>query len=73
MKRGPENDLGRKYPDTGSGKKAARGGKYDTKRQRSRLTDELLPEFSMEGVGEFNPRYKHIFKSRHCGPAQNGR
>ena len=26
MKRGPENDLGRKYPDTGSGKKVARGG-----------------------------------------------
>ena len=59
MKRGPEKEdrFGSNISGHGFGLKTGVGGKYDTKRQRSRTTDELLAEFRMEGVSEFAERY----------------
>ena len=60
MKRGPEKEdrFGSKIFGHGFGlKTGVGGGKYDTKRQRSRTTDELLAEFRMEGVSEFAEGY----------------
>ena len=50
MQRGPEKEdrFGSKISGHGFGLKTGVGGEYDTRRQRSRATDELLVEFSME-------------------------